>query len=278
MFAENLQSGFTEVNGQKIAYYRIGRGEPLFLIHGITTYSFIWRRLLPRLALQYDVIAVDLLGCGNSDKPEGVDYSIRSQAQIIYQVTKNLSIDRIHLVTHDIGGGIGQIMAVNFPDLIIDLTVINTIAFDYWPVQPIITMRIPFVRQLAMATMDLGVFGMIIRRGIYHKERVTDELLELFWAPLREREGRQGFLRLAKCLNNRHLMDLSSQLRSLKMPVLIIRGDADPYLAPIISERLHDEIPNSRFERIATGGHFIQEDEPELLVDLITDFIANKGK
>jgi pimeloyl-ACP methyl ester carboxylesterase len=267
-----VDSQFVEVDDLKIAYHRHGQGEPMLLVHGITTYSFIWRRLFPLLSENFDVIAVDLLGCGESDKPSGVDYSIAAQSEILRKFMDKLGIGKFHLICHDIGGGIGQIFGVKNPELLQTLILINTVAYDYWPVQPIITMRVPFVRQIAMSMMDFGFLRILVRRGLYHKERVTDELMALFWKPLKTREGRQGFLHLAKCLNNRNLMDIADSLRDLKVPLLIIRGDADPYLSADISGRLHREIKNSRLEVIKTGGHFIQEDEPELLVRLICEF------
>ena len=272
MFDINLPTQFTDVEGSRIAYYRTGQGPSLVLLHGITTYSFIWRRLIQGLKNDFDLIAIDLLGCGASDKPRGIDYSIKAQARIIKKALDNLGIGKVHLVTHDIGGGIGQIMAVDYPEQILGLVLINSVAYDYWPVQPIVTMRIPFIRQLAMAALDFGIFKTIVKRGIYHKERVTDELMDLFWKPLKTREGRQGFLQLAKCINNELLLNISEQLRLLPMPVMIIRGDADPYLTPDICEKLHREIYGSRLERVKTGGHFIQEDEPELLVSYIKEF------
>jgi pimeloyl-ACP methyl ester carboxylesterase len=272
MFDANLPTQFTEVEGHRIAYYRTGQGPVMVLIHGITTYSFIWRKLIPGLKNDFDLIAIDLLGCGASDKPTGVDYSIKAQGRIIKKVLDNLGVGKVHLVTHDIGGGVGQIMAVDYPELAQSLVLINSVAYDYWPVQPITAMRIPIIRQLAMASLDFGVFKAIVKRGIFHKERVTDELMELFWRPLRTREGRQGFLQLAKCLNNNLLLDIAEQLRALKIPVMIIRGDGDSYLTSDICEKLHREIPGSQLERIPTGGHFIHEDEPEQLISLIKNF------
>ncbi len=264
---------FVELDGYKIAYHRQGQGETMILVHGITTYSFIWRNLIPDLSAKFDVIAVDLLGCGDSDKPAGVDYSIYAQAEMIKKLFDRLGIDRAHFVCHDIGGGVGQILAVRQPELVSSLVLINSIGYDYWPVQPIITMQVPLIRHLALAAMDMGIFRMIIKKGVYHKDRVTEELMRMYRRPLRTKEGRHGFLHLAKCLDNKHLMEIADGLAELKMPVMIIRGDADPYLEEVIAKRLHSEIKGSRLETIETGGHFIMEDEPERLVELILDSI-----
>lgn len=264
-----------DLDGFRLAYHRGGQGEPMLLIHGIITYSFIWRNLMPSLEEQNDVIAIDLLGCGQSDKPVGVDYSISAQADLIKKFMQKLGIDRFYCITHDIGGGIGQILATRYPESVKKLFMINTIAYDFWPVQPILAMRIPIIRQLAMAAMEFGIFRVLVARGMYHKDRVTDDLMELYWEPMKTREGRQGFLQLAKCLDNRQLMDIADDLRKLKIPVMIVRGDADPYLGPELAEKLHKEIPGSRLQHIETGGHFIMEDEPEQLVGLIKDFISS---
>ena len=268
------QTSHIEIEGHKIACHRSGSGEPMLLVHGITTYSFIWRDMVPDLSSDFDVIALDLLGCGDSDMPKGVDYSISAQADMLKKVLDRLGIEKVHLVCHDIGGGVGQIFAVRYPDRLHDLVLINSVAYDFWPVQPIVSMRTPIIRQLGMALLDIGFFKLLIKRGVYHKERVTDELMEMFYRPVKSAEGKAAFLHLAKCLDNLHLMDIADDLRKLHVPVLIIRGEADIYLKPDISEKLHREIKGSRLERIPTGGHFIQLDEPELLVKMINRFIC----
>ena len=277
MNSNRLPLDFIDIDGFRIGYHRSGKGEPMLLVHGITTYSFIWRQLIPSLSKQFDLIAPDLLGCGKSDKPTGVSYSIRAQAEILIKLLTKLNIEKVHLVAHDIGGGVAQIMAVTHPERIHTLTLINSIGYDYWPVQPIITMRTPVIRQLAMAIMDFGMLTSLVRRGIYHKERVTDELMDLFRSPLKTKEGRRGFLILAKSLDNLHLMAIEDKLKNMELPVLIIRGEDDVYLSPAISERLRRDIKGSRLVRIEAGGHFIQEDEPEQLIEAITSFIAEKN-
>jgi pimeloyl-ACP methyl ester carboxylesterase len=178
----------------------------------------------------------------------------------------------VHIVGHDIGGGIAQIMAVNFPHILQDIVLINTIGYNYWPVQPITTMRTPIFRQLAMMSLDMGMLQKLIRKGLYKKESYTEEFRSLVWEEMANKKRRKSFLHFAKCLNNQHLMEIASELKKIKLPVLIIRGEGDLYLNSIISTRLAEDIPTAEILRIRTGGHFIQEDEPELLSKEISEF------
>ena len=265
---------YCDIEGHRLAYYRAGEGRTILFVHGITTYSFIWRNIIPFFESDFQVLCVDLLGCGDSDKPLRLSFSVKNHALVLKKFLEQLGIERIHFVGHDIGGGIGQVFAVNYPGSVYDLTLINSVAYDFWPVQPIIAMRTPIIRQMAMATLDLGALRLIVKRGLYHKERLTPELMAFFWKPMKSKQGRKGFLRFAECLENRHLMEIEAQLHQLPLPVLIIRGEADLYLSQAISEKLNNNIPNSRLVKIPTGGHFIQEDEPERVARAIRQFIA----
>lgn len=269
---------YSTVRGHRMAYRRAGKGETVLLVHGITTWSFIFRRIFNALSSDYDVVAIDLLGCGYSDKPLNVEYSLRNHALLLKEFTDNLSLEPFHYVGHDLGGGIGQIFAVLYPQKLLDLTLINSVAFDFWPVQPIITMRIPIIRQFAMASLDAGAFKVIVRRGLHHKEALTRELMDLFWIPMKTREGRKAFLHFAECLDNRNLMEISDDLKRLPMPVMIIRGDADVYLSATIAEKLHQTIAHSLLYKISTAGHFLMEDEPEWLLDKLIRFFRSLAK
>jgi pimeloyl-ACP methyl ester carboxylesterase len=261
------------VGPHRLSFLRAGKGAPVLLVHGITTYSFLWRNIIPGLSDAFDVIAPDLLGCGDSDKPLDVSYALRDHADRLRDFIVALGLRRVHYVGHDLGGGIGQILAVRYPDLISSLTMVNTVAYDFWPVQPIIAMRTPIIRQFMMAAVDIGAFTLIVRRGLYHKERATPELMAYFMKPMRTTAGRKAFLHFAHCLDNRDLTSIAAPLRRLRIPVLIVRGDADVYLSPRISERLLQEIAASRLVRVATAGHFIQEDEPTWLTHTVAGFL-----
>lgn len=263
------------VDGIQLSYIREGQGETIIFVHGITTYSFIWETMLPYFQNNYDIVAFDLAGTGDSDKPLERNISLKYQAELLFQLCEKLEISKTHLVCHDIGGGIGQIFAVQHPEMLYDLTLLNSVGYDFWPVQPIIAMRTPIIRQLAISILDLGMLRIIVERGLYHKEKLSPELMALFTRPFRQTIGRKGFLHLARCLDNSDLTGIREQLKKLSIPVLIIRGDRDVYLSCHIAEMLHKDLPNSKLLKIKTAGHFIQIDEPVLCSIKILHFIQN---
>lgn len=253
------------VDGHRLAYVRCGEGEPLVLIHGITTSSFIWDNLLPILSGHNEIIAVDLLGTGASDRPVPSDCSLSAHADRVMSLVDELGFEKIHLVGHDIGGGIAQILSVRNPKRVSTLGLVNTVGYDYWPVQPIVAMRTPILRQLAMASLDLGMLRLVIRRAVHRKERITPAVFERIRNEVAVPNSRRAFLNSTRCLNNSDLTVISDDLQKLPMPVLIVRGERDLYLSPEISNRLHREIPSSKLVTVPDGGHFIQLDEPQLL-------------
>jgi len=253
------------VDGHRLAYVRCGEGEPLVLIHGITTSSFIWDDLLPILSGHHEIIAVDLLGTGASDRPVPSNCSLSAHADRVMSLVDQLGFGKIHLVGHDIGGGIAQILSVRNSERVSTLGLVNTVGYNYWPVQPIIAMRTPILRQLAMASLDLGMLRLVIRRAVHRKERITPAVFERIRNEIAVPSSRRAFLNSTRCLNNSDLTVISGDLQKLPMPVLIVRGERDLYLSPEISNRLHREIPSSKLVKVPDGGHYIQLDEPQLL-------------
>jgi pimeloyl-ACP methyl ester carboxylesterase len=254
------------VGGHRLAYRRLGEGsgQPVLLVHGITTHSFLWEGVLRELSARgdLDLLAVDLLGCGASDKPLDASYSLKAHADLLARFCGELGLGRIHLVGHDLGGGVGQIMAVRQPGLLRSLTLLNCVGYDLWPVQPITALRTPVVRQLMLAAIDAGAFTLVVRRGLFHKELVTPALMAEFRAPLATTEGRKAFVHFARCLDNSHLMELVPELRRLRVPTAVVWGLADLYLTYAIAERLVADIPGARLIPITTAGHFSPLDEP----------------
>ena len=106
--------GRVEVNGIRIHYRMAGSGEPLVLLHGFPETSNAWRKVMPTLAEHYTVIAPDLRGCGDSDRPD-TGYDKRTVAEDVHELIHQLGLGPINLVSHDVGMMVGYAYASAYP-------------------------------------------------------------------------------------------------------------------------------------------------------------------
>src|SRR5215218_7140410 len=103
------------IHGHEVAYREEGEGSAVVLIHGIAGCSATWDAVVPRLAARHAVIAPDLLGHGESAKPQG-DYSLGAYASGVRDLLAVLGHDRVTVVGHSLGGGIALQFAYQFPE------------------------------------------------------------------------------------------------------------------------------------------------------------------
>src|SRR5215211_1224324 len=105
------------LHGNRVSYRCGGEGPLLVLIHGITSSSASWEAVLPELAEHFTILAPDLLGHGQSDKPAG-DYSLGSHACLVRDLMLTLGHERATVVGHSLGGGVAMQVAYQFPELV----------------------------------------------------------------------------------------------------------------------------------------------------------------
>ncbi len=114
----------------RVAYTDAGEGEPVILLHGIPTWSFLYREVIPILAHEHRVLAPDLLGHGYSDRRDRFDRSLRAQTAMILRFMDALGIERATIVGHDTGGGVALILGIEHPDRVKRLVLSNIVAYD----------------------------------------------------------------------------------------------------------------------------------------------------
>ena len=124
------------IRGHRIACGAHGTGDPIVLIHGTPSHSFIWRNVVPKLTeAGYRVHLFDLLGFGASERPRdpAVDTSVAAQDSVLTGLMRHWRLDSAHIVSHDIGGAVGLRFGVFHPEMTRTLTVIDTVSYESWP-------------------------------------------------------------------------------------------------------------------------------------------------
>ncbi|NKJ39553.1 alpha/beta hydrolase [Rhizobium sp. SG570] len=277
MGAELEVTNSLQIEGKRIAFSQVGKGYPVVLLHGIPTSRLLWRHVVPFLAARgCEVITIDLLGYGQSDQPDETDLGIAAQARLIGALLEAIGWHDGALVGHDIGGGIAQLIAVDRPSLLDRLVLVDTIAYDSFPVGPLARLKDP-VWDTILAAPDFDLkkgLRKSFEAGMAHADRITPELIAMYETPFAGVEGRRAYLRAARALRTDELAARMAEVEALKLPTLVLWGDQDVFQPVLYGERLAAALEKGRLLRIMHAGHFSPEDEPERLAELILEFSA----
>ena len=180
----------------RVAWTDLGDGEPVILLHGIPTWSFLYNEVIPRLAETARVIAPDFLGHGYSDRRDFFDRSLIAQTGMIVRLMDHLGIERADFVGHDTGGGVALIMAIDHPERVARLVLTNVVAYDSWPIDDMIALGNPNWRSKSPKEVaDFLASG--LPDGIYNKDRLTPEFRAGIVAPYSDEEGKISIIRNA---------------------------------------------------------------------------------
>jgi pimeloyl-ACP methyl ester carboxylesterase len=267
-----MRGEFIDVGGARLYYYAAGTrgaGEPIVLVHGFPTSSYLWHDMVPLLPDGHRVVVVDLLGYGRSDRPAERDLSIRGHAERVIALLDALSINFATVVGHDLGGGIAQALAIRWPVRVSRLCLVNSVAFDLWPGRwaKLARAMIPLTRHFPPSWI-LSVVKTDLVRGYAVAERGSHSI-EHYMRPFSTDDGRDALMGHFAALDAAETQELAPRLRDIVAPTAIVWGAEDPFLARDVAEALKSNIPGATLDYIADVRHFVPEEAPERVADII---------
>jgi pimeloyl-ACP methyl ester carboxylesterase len=278
---------FVRVGEARVAFYEEGSGAPLLLLHGCPFSSYIWRKVIPLLSSHHRCLAPDLLGLGDTETPTDADWSLRSQAAMVVGLLDALGIERAHVVGHDHGGAVAQLLAAEFPDRVDRLVISNAEAYDNWPSdeeRPFVrATQVPLLGDVLLWAWSLGpLFRLTLKeaKAVHDPGVLSAELVDGYIrANLSDRHRRAKAMRFLAGQfdpeNNRTTMDLLDGLRCFDHPTLLVWAKDDPHFGPAWGERLYRDIPGAvRLELLPETGHLLMEERPEQFATLVGEFLA----
>lgn len=263
-----------EVDGRFVSYIDEGAGEPVVLIHGIPTWGYLWHGLVPVLAKQHRVLAPDLPGFGYSDKSDRFDRSIARQAEMIDEWMGKIGVERAHVVAHDIGGGVALRLATLFPQRVKKLCVMNTVAYDSWPIEMMLQLGHPETRRKLSASTAVTMLKQALKQGFATSPE--DEVLDGILAPYTTEVGKLSLVRNAAALNTNLTTEITQFLPRLSAPTLILWGETDAFQLVKYGERLARDIPDARLVRITDAHHFVMLDKPDEVAGHVSAFLGGR--
>jgi len=269
------------IDNTRIAYGVYGTGDPLVLIHGTPSSSYIWRNVLPAcVEAGYQVHVYDLLGFGLSERPwdTTIDTSVTGQVPILRGLMDAWGLDQAHVVAHDIGGAVAKRYALEEPERFRSLTLIDIVSYDSWPSpRTIQQMQDGLEKLITKPNGDHRQhYTEWLLTAVHNKQQLADSALPIYLEYISGPIG-QGSLyqHQVSHYDSVHTMNISDQLHKLgELPVQLLWGENDAWQVKSWATRLHEAIPGSQLHLIKNCGHFAMEDQPEKVTSLILDFLA----
>ncbi|MGL5445009.1 MAG: alpha/beta fold hydrolase [[Mycobacterium] stephanolepidis] len=275
---------FRTIHGYRRAFRIAGSGPALLLIHGIGDNSATWDSVHAQLAEHFTVIAPDLLGHGQSDKPRA-DYSVAAYANGMRDLLAVLDIEKVTVVGHSLGGGVAMQFTYQFPHLVERLILVapGGVTKDVNIVLrcaslPVIGDAIGLLRlPLAMPMIRLtgALAGATLGRAGMGRD-IPDVLRVL--ADLPEPRASAAFTRTLRAV-----VDWRGQVVTMldrcylteSVPVQLIWGSDDLVIPVSHGHFAHAAMPGSTLEIFEHSGHFPFHDDPDRFISIVRQFIAS---
>jgi len=276
---------FLDVDGVRLHYVERGSGEPLVLLHGNGSMieDFKSSGLIDLAARNYRVIVFDRPGFGHSDRPRSVVWTPDAQAELIKHALQRLDVSSATVLGHSWGASVAVALALKYPELIRGLVLAS--GYYYPTARPdVVAMgapALPLIGDVLSHTLSPLVSRAIwplMMAKIFGPRSVPEK----FGAFPKEMALRPSQIRASAAESALMIPDafrLRNRYPHLKMPVVIIAGEEDRLIdIDTQSARLHSDISQSRFHRVAGNGHMIQQTATDQVMSAIDEVAAAKAE
>jgi len=275
----NFKHGYATVNGVKIHYVTGGKGEPLLLIHGFGQNWYMWERLLPELSKHFTVIAPEMRGVGESEKP-ATGYDKKNMAVDMHELMKKLGYSKVNVAGHDIGLMVGYAYAAQFPDDVKKLALMDALLPGIEPVWSQVKSQawwFGFFAQPHSGELVSGKVGAFLtdfwpnvgyKNDAFNKAEIA-EFIRAYSVP----GATTGAFHWFGAFEQDAKDNVEFAKTKLTMPVLAM--GSDHFAAPFLATHVKLVADNVKESVIKDSGHWIvQENTPQVQKDLL-DFFLN---
>lgn len=283
-----FKSNYVEVKGSQIHYVDEGQGDPILFLHGNPTSSYLWRNIIPHLTSHARCIAPDLIGMGQSDKPD-IEYGFADTYKYLEAFIGKMKLQHITLVIHDWGSGLGfryaHQHAENIKGICFMEAMYKLVEFEKMPkrVQTAMKlMRKPFANWLMIGALNFFVKKML-PNGVVRK--LSKEELAFYRVPYPTIKSRKPVRRWPAEVpiegqpeeNARVVASYHEWLKQTNIPKLCLYGDPGMLIPIDEIPWIEQHFPNIQTKYIGKGLHFLQEDQPQAIGEALKNWYTALG-
>ena len=268
-----------EIDGAKINYTSNVKSQQaltLVLIHGFGASIESWFDVHPALAAKWQVVRLDLLGHGFTDKPESGDYSPQGYARLATRFIEKLGLKRVVLVGHSMGGAIALLITMA-PSKSFDIAGLVLIASSGYPQKPpffIEDLRDPFKRFVSTLIPAEQRTRYVLERIFFVKSRLTPERVQRYAHFAALPGSHHAATQTALLIQPPNIEQLSAQIKQINVPTLIVWGDQDRVVPLDNAYRFNKDIKNSTLRILPQTGHMSPEERPKQVIEAILTFAS----
>lgn len=288
-----FESHYQMVAGHRMHYVDEGQGPTVLMLHGNPTWSYLYRHIILGLMDSYRCVAPDHLGFGLSDKPKGIDLSMRSHIARLDEFVTALDLRDITLMVQDWGGIIGLGWAVKHKDRVRRLVIMNTTGFvpdpkkvramrpAPWGLALLWMFKIPGLGELFVQGIN-GFARYLIPFANHQTSRLTTDVMAGYLDVYPTWSSRRAHLASVRQvpMTSRSptwklLQEIDRELTGWLVPTQLIWGMRDPVFVPWFLREFERRLPNHAPSlQIPNAGHFLQDDAPEPIIERTREFLA----
>jgi pimeloyl-ACP methyl ester carboxylesterase len=248
--------------------------EAVVFVHGNPGPANDWRDLLVRAGELGRVIAPDMPGYGQADKPKGFPYSVDGYAGHLAALLEQLRITRVHIVAHDFGGAWALAWAARHPDALVSAALINSgVAIGYRWHRYARIWRTPVAGEAFQALACRPAFRLLLGR---ENPRLTRDQIDRIYDASRSWATKRAVLKLYRATPEATLASPAAALRQLDRPALVIWGTQDAYLPSEQAERQRQAFPSAQVELLEGHGHWVMLEDPGTVASLVIPFLRRQ--
>jgi pimeloyl-ACP methyl ester carboxylesterase len=279
LVAAGLEPRFETVAGRRVRFVRKGVGPAMVLLHGFASSIYTWKDVLPVLARDHDIVALDLPGFGQSECP--LDLSFDEYPAVVVGLLDRLGLARATLVGNSLGGAVAAAVAGGRPERVDRLILVDAAGFNLeeknrpWPIRVVGSAPVAVV--LDRMPVRRLLVGASLRQVFFDDTLVTGERIDEYLEPLLRTAAPQA-IRSLLASRSFHPDAVRKLLPRITAPVLILWGQEDEWIPVRDADRFAAALPGSRVVVLEHCGHMPQEEHAADVARLIEEFAPSDGR